>query len=266
MVEFSEFTELPGDLSSDEQVGRMCRRYYWAGDACRGGDVLEAACGGGQGLGYLLGLAKSVTAGDYDARVLRVARGHYGTRVPLVRFDAQELPFGPGSFDAVILFEALYYVPSADRFVAECRRVLRPGGKVLVATANRDLFDFQPSPHSHRYYGVPQLRSLFEGQGFVVRQWGDTPVTEVSLRQRILRPVKWLAVKLNLMPGNKVAKAWLKRFVFGGLIRMPSELQSGMWTMPLLSVLPTDVPDRAHKVLLCEARLPDGRGCDGADR
>ncbi|MCD6265910.1 MAG: BrnT family toxin [Deltaproteobacteria bacterium] len=29
----------------------------------------------------------------------------------------------------------------------DCVRVLRPGGKVLIATANKDLYDFNPSPH-----------------------------------------------------------------------------------------------------------------------
>jgi len=38
----------------------------------------------------------------------------------------------------IILFEAIYYIPDAEKFVEECARVLRLGGKVLIATANKD--------------------------------------------------------------------------------------------------------------------------------
>ena len=93
---------------------------------------------------------------------------------------------------------------------------------MLVATANKDLFDFNPSPNSHRYYGAVELRDLFGGLGFSVRLWGDTPLEAVSLRQRLLRPLKWAAVHLDLMPKTGATKKWLKRLVFGALVRMPA--------------------------------------------
>ena len=64
-----------------------------------------------------------------------------------------------------ILLE-LQGVLDAEKFVNECKRVLRHGGKVLVATANKDLYDFNPSPHSCKYYGVMELNELFARHGF----------------------------------------------------------------------------------------------------
>jgi len=61
------------------------------------------------------------------------------------------MPFEDKSKDVIILFEAIYHIPDADRFVKECVRVLWPGGKVLVGTANKDLYDFNPSPYSYKY-------------------------------------------------------------------------------------------------------------------
>ena len=85
----------------------------------------------------------------------------------------------------IILFEAIYYIPDATRFVQECRRVLRPGGRVLVATANKDLWDFSPSPLSHSYYGAAELVALFAAAGFRAEVYGYMPVEQVSWRQRI---------------------------------------------------------------------------------
>jgi SAM-dependent methyltransferase len=78
--------------------------------------------------------------------------------------------------DVIILFEAIYYLPSTERFVSECRRVLRYGGKVLIAIANKDLYDFNSSPYSYKYYGVVELKELFSKQGFTVEFYVNTPV------------------------------------------------------------------------------------------
>ncbi len=248
-------TELAGDEVTAEQVDRMCQRYYWAGSFCRGKDVLESACGTGQGAGYLAGLAKSYLAGDWSEKILDIARAHYGKRIGFRRFDAQEMPFDDASFDVVILFEAIYYLPSAGRFIAECRRVLRPEGKVLIATANKDLYDFNPSPHSHVYHGVSELRELFERYGFTTEFFGNTPVGGLPLRQRMLRPVKRFVVALGLMPETAAGKKWMKRIVFGSLVPMPPEIDAG--TAPCVEPvpIPADRPDTRHKVLFCAATV-----------
>ena len=153
-IYYSTVTELAGDEITAEQLERLCHRYYWAGTFCAGKDVIEAACGTGPGLGYLSKVAKSIRAGDYMTNILQRAKNHYGNRIDLRQFDAQDMPFEDHSADVVILFEAIYYLPRADKFVSECRRVLRKAGQVLIATANKDLYDFNPSPFSHTYYGV----------------------------------------------------------------------------------------------------------------
>lgn len=255
MGNYLEVTELAGDYVSQEQVERLCNRYYWAGKYCAGKDVLEAACGTGQGLGYLATLAKSICAGDYSEDILRIARAHYGDRIALRQFDAQDIPYPDKSMDVIILFEAIYYLPSADKFVGECRRVLRNGGKVLIATANKDLYDFNPSPHSYRYYGVVELNELFSKYGFTAEFFGNTPVDRVSWRQKLLRPVKKLAVQLNLIPGTADGKKFLKRIVFGKLVKMPPIIAEGMVSYTEPVPLPATGPDRKHKVIYCAATV-----------
>ena len=84
-----------------------------AGQYCADKDVVEVACGSGQGLGYLAGIAGSFEAGDFSDEILSIARQHYGERISLKQFDAQDMPFEDKSKDVIILFEAMYYIPDA---------------------------------------------------------------------------------------------------------------------------------------------------------
>lgn len=252
---FLTVTELAGEEISQEQLERLCHRYYWARDYCVGRDILEVACGSGPGLRFLASAARSVRAGDYSAEVLDRARAHVGAAIELKVFDAQEMPYENAGFDVVLIFEALYYVPSAERFVAEVRRVLRPGGTLLIATANKDLYDFNASPHSHTYHGTVELDRLMRSGGFDPRLFGYLRVDRISLRQRLLRPVKKVAVSLNLMPRTMTGKKLLKRLVFGSSVSMPHSITAGMIDYEPPEPISAAAPDRVHKVLYCAASL-----------
>ena len=248
-------TEIAGDEVTREQIHRLCNRYYWARQFCTNKDILEVGCGTGQGLGYLYSLARTLEAGDYSEDILAIARKHFSDRIQLSQFDAQDMPYGDRSKDVIILFEAIYYIPDAERFVKECTRILRPGGKVLIATANKDLYDFNPSPHSYKYYGVVELGDLFSGNGFSVEFFGDTPIDLVSVKQKILRPVKKLVVSLGLMPKSMAGKKILKKLVFGNLVEMPVEITEDTATYVEPNHLDPAKADTRHKVIYCAATL-----------
>lgn len=254
-ADYVSVTEVAGDEVSREQVDRLCSRYYWAGQYCKGKDVIEAACGSGQSLGYLNNISRTFEAGDYSEELLSIARQHYGDRIELNQFDAGQMPFEDHCKDVIILFEAIYYLPDPDQFAKECTRILRQNGKVLIATANKDLFDFNPSPHSYNYYGVVELRNLFSRYGFKTEFFGDTPLDSLSIRQIILRPVKKAVVSLGLMPKSMAGKKIFKRLVFGNLIAMPAEIDDGTTQYVEPSPIPADKPDTKHKVIYCTATL-----------
>ena len=254
-IDYSTVTEMAGDDISQEQLERLCHRYYWAAGYCKNKDVVEVACGTGPGVGYLASHAKSFSAGDFDSGILGVAQKHYRDRIELEQFDAQEMPFEDNSKDVVILFEAIYYLPDTDKFVKECKRVLRPGGQVLIATANKDLYDFNPSLFSHKYFNSPELQELFEKYGFSVGCFGYLSVGDVSLIQKVLRPIKKVAVGLNIVPKTMGFKKILKRFVFGELIPMPAEITEGMVAYTSPTPIPIEILDNTHKVLYCFATL-----------
>jgi ubiquinone/menaquinone biosynthesis C-methylase UbiE len=253
-TDYLHITELAGDDVSSEQIQRMCDRYGWAKKYCDGLDVLELACGTGQGAGFLSRHAKSYLASDFSWPMVDALKSHYNDRIDVVQCSSEYIPVVSNSFDVILAFESIYYFPDINRFLDECCRVLKNGGRLLLVTANKDLYDFNPSPSSVEYYGVVELNKLLKNKGLTSNYFGDISVRDVSLIQKIVRPIKWMAVKLNLMPKSNDTKKWLKGLVFGGLIKMPVELSEEEIKIKKLTKLSSNKPDSEFKVILCEAR------------
>jgi SAM-dependent methyltransferase len=247
---FIDVTEVAGEPISQEQLERLAHRYMWAAQYCEGKDVAEIACGTGPGLGLLDSVARDFEAGDVSGAMIDIAQRHYGPRIKLSQFDAQKMPFEDSSKDVLVIFEALYYIPDIESFIDECRRVLRPGGRLLIATANKDLADFNPSPHSFRYLGASEMAGEFSALGSV-ELFGYLDTQDVSLRQRLLRPIKMAVVSLGLMPRTMAGKRVLKRLVFGRPVEMPAELTGTECAYVGPDPIGGDAPDRRHKVLYC---------------
>jgi len=250
--DYSQVTEVPGVRLTRENIAMVQTRYAFAAAEARG-DVLEVACGVGQGLGLLRARARRLVAGDYTESLLRFAHDHYGSRVPLIRLDAHELPFRERSFDVVILYEALYYLREPQRFVGECRRVLRPGGRLLVCTVNRLWSGFNPSPHSTRYLTAGELGVVLGSHGFAVELFGAHRDAGSS-RLGTVAAIRALAVRLHLMPRTMRGKELLKRLFYGPLQDAPAELGPAVPEAEGPEPL-ADAADRTYKVIFARGTL-----------
>lgn len=246
-------TERGGEMISMPQLERLYQRYVWAAKYSRNMDVAEFACGTGPGLGYLASVSASLRAGDISRDVLAVAQAHYGSRINLACFAADRSPFADASLDVVILFEAIYYLPDVDAFLREASRVLRPNGCVLIATANRDLPDFNPSPYSTRYFNPPELAARLALFGFQTEFYGGSPVARAGLSGKFMQLAKRVAVRLHLIPQSMKHKRFLKRLVFGKLVVMPFELFASEADFAPPVSIPDSVPDFDHQVIYCAA-------------
>ncbi len=97
--------------------------------------ALDAGCGTGAGATWIrarLGAA-AVVGVDVSSEALRLFRVRAGA--PALRADVRALPFRPAVFDLVVCHDVLQHVPADGhdhRALAELRRVLRPGGLLLV--------------------------------------------------------------------------------------------------------------------------------------
>lgn len=251
--DYATVTELPAGRASRQQLARLRHRYCLAATLSAGRDVLEVGCGAGLGLGWLAGEARRVTGGDFTASSLALARRHYNGRVPLLRLDAAALPFRDRSFDAIILFETLYYLKRPEEFVAGCARVLRPNGLLLIGTVNPESSGFHPSPFAHRYFPARELGELLSGGGFDPEIFGGFP--EASTRGRLVSRLKRAAGRAGLIPKTMHGRELLKRLVFGPLTTLPSEiLPNGYAYEPPPPINPTE-PQRNYTILYALGRL-----------
>ncbi|PIV55873.1 hypothetical protein COS16_05700 [Candidatus Desantisbacteria bacterium CG02_land_8_20_14_3_00_49_13] len=243
-------TELPGLKASREQIERLFHRYHFAAQFCTGKEVLEVACGSGIGLGYLAKNAVKVIGGDIDENNLAFARERYKGRqnIEIKQLDAHQLPFDNGSFDAVIFYEAIYYLKDPEKFVSEAHRVLRKGGAFLFCTVNKDWTDFNPSPYSTKYFSIPELNKLFGNFGNV-NFFGAFRTTDDTTRGKIISMIKRLAVSLHIIPRTMKGKELLKRIFFGRLQILPSEVTEGMAEYSLPVHISSSSPNPDFKVI-----------------
>jgi len=145
--------------------------YVALAPRCANARVLEAGCGEGYGAGDAQAAgATAVVALDYDAVAVAHARRRYG--VPTVQGNLVDLPFADGAFDMVLGLQTIEHLWDQPQFVAECARVLLPGGLLALTTPNR--LTFPPGNAFHaRELDPAELGALVEGGAFRVESmWG----------------------------------------------------------------------------------------------
>lgn len=98
------------------------------------GRVLEVGCGSGEALNELGRLGWEVEGVDFDEKAVAAARQHYNLDVKLGTLEEQEYP--SDHFDALIMGHVIEHVHDPVPLLAECRRILKPGGHLIVVTPN----------------------------------------------------------------------------------------------------------------------------------
>lgn len=93
--------------------------------------LLDLGCGKGRFARRLEAAGARVVGLDLSAGMLAEARG-----VGRVRGSARALPFACGSFDAVVAIEVFEHLGDIDAAIVEIRRVLKPGGRLIVIDKN----------------------------------------------------------------------------------------------------------------------------------
>lgn len=164
-------------------------RRAWLRDGVRDGDrALDLGCGEGALTGELLaaGAAGVVGADVAEAALARARSRHPAITFERVPFDGP-LPFADGSFELVWASEVIEHVADTARFLSEIRRILVPGGRLLVTTPNHprlrlllagiEAYSEPLGDHLHLYTSR-SLRGILDEFGFrdvLVRAAGGPP-------------------------------------------------------------------------------------------
>lgn len=147
----------------------------------RGEAVLDVACGTGTlaiAARRLVGPSGSVAGIDASAEMIERARAkaiRAGLDLDLVNATAQEIPFPNEHFDIVIGTLMLHHLWQLVRstFFEEARRVLKPGGRLLLIDFGRPLRESRlPRLHRHGHIDMKAVGTLLAETGFKVSDIG----------------------------------------------------------------------------------------------
>ncbi|TSC79451.1 MAG: UbiE/COQ5 methyltransferase [Parcubacteria group bacterium Gr01-1014_29] len=143
------------------------------------GKCLEVGAGTGSISKALVERGHEVLATDISLKMVEEMKKK---GVNAIMCDAEKLPFPDATFDTVLASEVLYYLDHPELFLSEARRVLKPGGVLLLSSANARVARFydwlravlRPFGFSGTYFDDPvhtfflerELRQLVENAGF----------------------------------------------------------------------------------------------------
>jgi SAM-dependent methyltransferase len=168
-------------LTGERTVPGLAEENYWfrrhevvyrrLADRCADREVLEAGCGEGYGADLIAGVARTVIGLDYDELTVAHVRACY-PRVDVRHGNLAALALPGASVDVVVNFQVIEHLWDQPQFVAECARVLRPGGVLLMSTPNRITFspgrDTPVNPFHTRELNAQELSELLVDGGFTV--------------------------------------------------------------------------------------------------
>ena len=147
---------------------------------CPGEAVLDVGCGTGALLRAILDGTPGVTIAGIDpcGEMLAVARKKLPGGSDLRESGAESLPFPDGSFDVVVSTSAFHYFRAPAAALAEMKRVLKPGGRIVITDWCHDYFtcrlcDFvlRRFNRAHfRTYRAAECRDLLAAAGFTATE------------------------------------------------------------------------------------------------
>jgi 2-polyprenyl-3-methyl-5-hydroxy-6-metoxy-1,4-benzoquinol methylase len=126
-----------GNITYGEHLGR----YISVLEAIRGKVVLDIAAGSGYGTKLMASEASSVYGVDIDADAVAYAKKEYAAKnITYLQGSGTEIPLDNDSVDCVVSMETIEHIEDQEKFLEEVKRVLRPGGFVVISTPNDKVY------------------------------------------------------------------------------------------------------------------------------
>jgi arsenite methyltransferase len=141
-------------------------------------DLLEVGFGGGALLAAMLPATGGEVIGvDLSETMVRRARRRFRgrARLRLLRASAEKLPLANGSADKAASVNSLYFWPDPPAALAELARVIRPGGRLVLAfEPPEELRKWRGHRFGFRLFEVREVEALMAAAGFVAISvaWG----------------------------------------------------------------------------------------------
>ncbi|MDF0748862.1 malonyl-ACP O-methyltransferase [Marinobacter sp. 71-i] len=154
---------------------------------CKGLQVLDLGSGTGWFTGQLAGIPGArVTGVDIAPGMLRYARSVNPTGIRWLMADAESLPLPDNSVDVVFSNLMIQWCRNPASVLAECRRVLRPGGRLMVSTLLDGTLDelreaWRRADPGHQHVNRFESEAGFRQQAFDTLPVPDLATETISL-------------------------------------------------------------------------------------
>jgi 2-polyprenyl-3-methyl-5-hydroxy-6-metoxy-1,4-benzoquinol methylase len=204
----------PADKTPQRRKG--WRRRFGAilgspyGPPCRrGGRLLDFGCGGGKFLEQMYAAGCQVVGVDMVDRVVERIREELGLHALARDLGSPEL--APSSFDVITMRQSLEHVHDPLEVLRQARRLLVPGGKLMVWVPNLDSVAFRW--FGSAWFGLDLPRHLTHFTPATLRRMVGEAGFQVE-RLRMIRHSSWLqrsAIRAHQMGNGTRATRWLTR-------------------------------------------------------
>ncbi len=127
-------------------------RYHWIAPLLKNKTVGDLACGEGYGAALISQQAKKVFGVDIDGHTIEKAQKKYVTHPHLsfLQADLLNTSLEDDCLDAVVSFETLEHLSEQEAMLKEFKRVLKPGGLLVISTPDKNVYSDQ-SHHNHHH-------------------------------------------------------------------------------------------------------------------
>jgi ubiquinone/menaquinone biosynthesis C-methylase UbiE len=133
----------------NEAMVEHLHRYAIAGEYVKDKIVLDIACGEGYGSNLLSKNARAVTGIDIDAKTINHASKQYSkNNLKFVQGRVENIPAPDLSYDVVVSFETLEHANEHEKIFSELKRVLKPGGLLIISTPEKKYYTDLPGSHN----------------------------------------------------------------------------------------------------------------------
>lgn len=200
-----------------------------------GGRLLDVGCGSGELLERLNGWGWQGEGLDFDELAVRMARKR-GLKVRHGTLETQEYP--DESFDAIVMSHVIEHVPEPLLFLQGCYRIIKPNGRLVLVTPNKESWTHKVfkqnwrglEPPRHLCVFAPRTLSTYaQKAGFRERKltttvrdahvfllgtldiervrghtfWSDQP-RRLRILARLYQALSWLRIRLDQSTGDEI--------------------------------------------------------------
>lgn len=159
------------------------------------GLLLDVGCGNGSFLDQMRPLSWVVTGVEPDVEAVSVARERYG--LDIFQGSLEEANFPDEHFDAITVCHVIEHVPDPVGLMKECRRVLKPHGKLVVLAPNINSLGFRQFGEYWRGLEIPRHFYLFSPQTLL--ECAELAGLDVQEMRTTAKGAPWMWVASSLI-------------------------------------------------------------------